>query len=141
MSVSVTVVVPAAPDETWARWSDVASWPHWNPVCVEAAVDGSAVPGAVLDLRLRHPRGRVFFTRPRVVESAPGRTFSWEARGLGLRARTTTRFSAEPDGTRVVLFAETKGLMAFTYKMTMTEGTMAQMYTDMLDALVEDLRP
>lgn len=141
MSVSVTVVVPAAPDEAWARWADVASWPEWNPACVTAGVDGAARVGTTLDLCLRHPRGREFFTRPRVVETVPGRVFAWEARGLGLRARTTTRFSPEPDGARVVLFAESTGPMAFTYKMTMTDGTMARMYTDMLDALVEDLRP
>ncbi len=141
MSVSVTVVVPAAPDEAWARWSDVASWPEWNPVCEEATITGPPVAGTPLDLRLRHPRGHVFITRPKVAEAIPGRAFAWEARGLGLRARTTTRFSREPDGTRVVLFAETTGLLAFTYRMTMTDGTIARMYTDMLDALVDDLRP
>lgn len=136
----MTVVVPAAPDAAWARWADVAAWPEWNPACAEATVDGPPRPGTMLDLRLRHPRGNVFITRPRVVEAVAGEVFAWEARGLGLRARTTTRFSPEPDGTRVLLFAESTGPMAFTYRMTMTDRTMARMYTDMLDALVEDLR-
>jgi len=134
--------VPASPDEAWARWSDVAAWPEWNPECAAAAVDGPAVPGTVLDLLLRHPRsGREFITRPRVSETDPGRVFTWEARGLGLRATTRARFSREPDGTRIDLTADSTGPMAFTYRMTMTDRTLATMYTRMLDALVEDLRP
>ncbi len=140
MSVSVTVVVPAAPEDAWRRFSDVGSWPDWNPACIAASVAGPPEKGAVLDLRLRHPRGRDFYTRPRITEADPGRAFSWEARGLGLRASTRTRFTAEPDGTRLVLDADSTGPMAFAYRMTMTDRTLARLYTDILDALVEDLR-
>lgn len=142
MSVAVVVVAPAAPDETWRRWSDVGSWPEWNTECVTADVAGPVRVGTLLDLALRHPRsGREFLTRPRVTETVPGHAFSWEARGLGLRARTDARFSPEPDGTRIDLVAESAGPMAFTYRMTMTDRTLALLYTRMLDALVEDLRP
>jgi hypothetical protein len=142
VSVAVVVVAPAEPGETWGRWSDVGAWPDWNTECVAATVDGPAQVGAVLDLTLRHPRsGREFLTRPRVIEAIPGRVFAWEARGLGLRARTHARFTSEPDGTRIDLVAETTGPMAFTYRMTMTDRTLAVLYTRMLDALVEDLRP
>ena len=135
------VVVPGGPEEAWARFSDVASWPEWNPHCAAADVDGAVRPGAVLDLRLRHPRGREFITRPRVTECVPARSFSWEARGLGLRAATTTRFSREPDGTLITLDSRTSGPLSLTYRMTMTDRTLAIIYTRMLDALVEDLRP
>jgi hypothetical protein len=142
VSVAVVVVVPAGPGEAWSRWSDVGGWPDWNPECVAADVDGPAGVGTVLDLTLRHPRsGREFLTRPRVTETVPGRVFAWEARGLGLRAGTHARFLPEPDGTRIDLVAETTGPMAFTYRMTMTDRTIALLYTRMLDALVEDLRP
>jgi hypothetical protein len=76
-----------------------------------------------------------------VTECTPGGVFAWEAPGFGLRARTRARFSAEPDGTRIDLVAQSSGPMAFTYRMTMTDRTLALLYTRMLDALVEDLRP
>lgn len=141
MSVSVTVVVPASPADAWARFADVGAWPEWNPACIEANVAGPLERGTVLDLRLRHPRGRDFYTRPRITEAEPGRAFAWEARGLGLRATTRTEFAAEPDGTRLVLEADSTGPMAFAYRMTMTDKTLARLYTGILDALVEDLRP
>lgn len=141
MSVSVTVVAPADPERAWRRWSDVAAWPEWNPECLGARVEGPPGPGAVLDLRLRHPRGREFFTRPRVTEAEPGRAFAWEARGMGLRATTRTTFVPEPDGSRIALECGARGPLAFTYRMTMTDATLARLYTRMLDALVEDLRP
>jgi len=140
VSVSVTVVAPASPEAAWERWSDVASWPAWNPECLAARVEGPTAPGTVLDLRLRHPRGREFFTRPRITEATPGEAFAWEARGLGLRATTAVRFAAEPDGTRIRLDADARGPLSFTYRMTMTDRTLATLYTRMLDALVEDLR-
>lgn len=140
MSVVVTVVAPAAPSDAWERWSDVESWPAWNPHCVAAQLRGPLEPGSVLDLQLRHPRGRDFYTRPRITQVIAGREFSWEARGFGLRASTRARFNHDDDGARIDLHAETVGAMAFTYKMTMSERALAVLYTNMLDALVEDLR-
>jgi uncharacterized membrane protein len=142
VSVAVVVVAPADREATWRRWADVGSWPDWNTECVTATVTEPVGVGTLLDLTLRHPRsGRPFLTRPRVTETIPGRAFAWEARGLGLRARTTVRFADEPDGTRIDLVADTTGPMALTYRMTMTDRTLAVLYTRMLDALVEDLRP
>ncbi|MEQ9336802.1 MAG: SRPBCC family protein, partial [Miltoncostaeaceae bacterium] len=86
MSLVVTVVAPTAPATAWSLWSDVGSWPVWNPECVSATLDGPAGEGTVLDLTLRHPRGREFITRPRVSATVPGREFGWETRGLGFRA-------------------------------------------------------
>lgn len=135
------VVAPADPLTVWRRWSDVARWPDWNTECAAATVDGPPEPGRLLDLRLRHPRsGREFITRPRVSESEPGRRFAWAARGLGLRAEIQADFSPEHDGTRIDLRALTGGAFAFTYRLTMTDRTLALLYTRMLDALVEDLR-
>lgn len=140
MSVVVTVVAPAPPAAVWERWTDFAGWPGWNPHCVEAAIDGPVAEGAGLDLHLRDVRGRDFYTRPRLTEVAGGERLSWEARGLGLRARTTTMMSPEPDGTRVTVEADVAGRMAFTYRMTMSDRTQALMYVAMLDALTDSLR-
>jgi uncharacterized protein YndB with AHSA1/START domain len=140
MSVSVTVVAPAPAQAVWDRWTGFASWPGWNPQCIEAALDGPLAPGTTVDLHLRHPRGRDFYTRPRLTVVEPPREICWEARGLGLRAPTRTTLSPEPDGTRVTVEADARGALAFAYKMSMTDRTQALIYVAMLDALSDSVR-
>ena len=140
MSVVVTVVAPAAPELTWERWSDVARWPEWNPHCAAASLDGPLAPGTRLDLKLLHPGGRAFYTRPVLTVVEPGHRLEWEARGLGLRAAVRTAFAPEPDGTRVTLEAEATGAMAFAYRVGMTDRTQALIYVGMLDALTDSVR-
>jgi hypothetical protein len=136
----VTVVAPAAPDVAWARWSDIDRWPEWNPHCEEATLEGPLAPGTRLDLQLRHPRGRAFYTRPFITAVEPGRLLEWEARGLGLRAVVRTAFAPEPDGTRVTIEAGATGAMAFAYRVGMTDRTQALIYVGMLDALTDSVR-
>lgn len=140
MPIVVTVVAPAAPDVAWERWSDVARWPQWNPHCAAAALDGPLAPGTRLDLKLLHPSGREFYTRPVLTVVEPGRRLEWEARGLGLRASTRTAFTPEPDGTRVTIEADATGAMAFAYRVGMTDKTQALIYVGMLDALTDSVR-
>jgi uncharacterized protein YndB with AHSA1/START domain len=140
VSATATVVAPAPPEETWARWSDLAAWPDWNPTCLAASLNGPLAPGTRLELRLRHPRGRDFWTRPTLTAVDPQRRLDWAARGLGLLATTSTRLNPEPDGTRVTVVTEASGRMAFTFRLTLTDGAQARMWTDALDALVASLR-
>jgi uncharacterized protein YndB with AHSA1/START domain len=140
VSVSVTVVAPAAREAVWDRWTDFARWPDWNPPCIAAALDGPLAPGSTVELHLRHPRGRDFYTRPRLTGVAPPDEIVWEARALGLRAPTRTALTDEPDGTRVTIDADARGPMAFTYKMTVTDRTQALIYVAMLDALSDSVR-
>jgi uncharacterized protein YndB with AHSA1/START domain len=140
VSVSVTVVAPAAREAVWDRWTDFARWPDWNPPCIAAALDGPLAPGSTVELHLRHPRGRDFYTRPRLTGVAPPDEIVWEARALGLRAPTRTTLTDEPDGTRVTIDADARGPMAFTYKMTVTDRTQALIYVAMLDALSDSVR-
>jgi hypothetical protein len=140
MSVSVTVVAPTTPSVAWERWTDFERWPSWNPHCVEATLEGPLAPGTRIDLRLRHPRGRDFYTRPRLTTVEPEREVAWEARGLGLRAVTRTSFTPEPDGTRLTIDADAQGRMAFTYRMTLTDKTQALIYVAMLNALTDSVR-
>jgi uncharacterized protein YndB with AHSA1/START domain len=140
VSVTVTVLAPAPADRAWERWADVGRWPEWNPQCISSRVEGPLEPGTLLDLQLRHPRGRPFYSRPRISEAVPGEVLAWESRGLGLRAVTTTRFAHDAGGTRIDLVADSAGVLAFTYRMTVPQKTLVDLYTAMLDALVEDLR-
>jgi uncharacterized protein YndB with AHSA1/START domain len=135
VSVSATVLVPAAPAEAWARWSDLAGWPRWNPYCVSARLDGPLAPGTSLALQLRHPGGRDFWTRPTLTAVLPGAELSWEARALGLRAATATTLAAEGDRTRVTLNASARGPLGFTLRLTFSDKAQARMYVEMLDAL------
>lgn len=136
----MTVVVPAPVRQVWDRWTDVERWPQWNPQCIEAALDGPLAPGTTLDLHLRHPRGRDFYTRPRLTRVEPPREIVWEARGLGLRAPTRTSLAPEPDGTRVTIDADATGPLALTYKMSVTDRTQALIYVAMLDGLGDSFR-
>lgn len=136
----MTVVAPASPEIAWARWSDIAHWPEWNPHCAAASLDGPLEPGTRLDLKLRHPRGREYYTRPRLTVVQPNERLEWEARALGLRVSTRTAFTPEPDGTRVTIEAEATGPMAFAYLVGMTDRTQALIYVGMLDALTDSVR-
>jgi uncharacterized protein YndB with AHSA1/START domain len=135
MSVSATVVVPAAPADAWARWSDLAGWPRWNPYCVSARVNGPLVAGTPVELQLRHPRGRDFWTRPTLRVVVPQSQLTWEARALGLRATTETTLAAEDGSTRVTVRAGAHGPLAFALRMTLSDKVQARMYVEMLDAL------
>jgi uncharacterized protein YndB with AHSA1/START domain len=140
VSVVVTVVAPTEPERAWKRWTDFARWPDWNPQCVGARLDGPLAPGTKLDLHLRHPRGRDFYTRPRLTEVDPGRRLAWQVRSIGLRSTTTTTLEPQPDGTLMTIASDSQGGMAFTYKMTFTERAQADMYVAMLDALAASVR-
>ena len=136
----MTVVAPAAPGVVWERWTDFASWPRWNPHCVAATLIGPLAAGSTLELNLRDPRGRDFWTRPELTAVDRERTLVWEARGLGLRARTATMLSPEPDGTRITLESAAEGRLAFAFRMSMTDRIQALMYVAMLDALTDTVR-
>ncbi len=136
----MTVVAPAPPDVVWDRWTAIADWPEWNPHCAAAAVDGPLAPGTGLDLRLRDAKGRDFYTRPGLTEVERPSRITWVARGLGVRARTTTMLSPEPDGTRVTIETDVAGPLAFTYRIALSDGVQALMYVAMLDALTDLVR-
>jgi uncharacterized protein YndB with AHSA1/START domain len=135
VSVSATVLVPAAPAEAWARWSDVAGWPRWNPYCVSAAIQGPLAAGTPLELQLRHPRGRDFWTRPTLTVVRPPEELAWEARAPGLRSGTSTTLAAEGDGTRVTITAGARGPLYFALRFTLSDKVLGRIYVEMLDAL------
>ncbi len=132
-------MIPAPPDEVWARWTDVPRWPEWNEACIEARVDGAVEAGAVLDLRLRHPGGRPFITRPRVTDVDEGRRFEWAAYAMGFEALTETVMTPEDDGTRVIITTVSHGPLAFTYRLVMRPATQRAIHELMLDSLRRDL--
>jgi uncharacterized protein YndB with AHSA1/START domain len=140
VSATVTVVAPADRAATWARWSDLAAWPEWNPNCLSAALEGPLAPGTRLELQLRHPRGRDFWTRPRLTAVEPESRMDWAATSLGVAATTATSLAPEPDGTRVTVELDVTGRMAFSYRLTLSDRVQAAIWAGTLNALVESLR-
>jgi uncharacterized membrane protein len=140
VSATVTVVAPADRTATWARWSDLPAWPEWNPHCLSAALEGPLAPGTRLALQLRHPRGRDFWTRPRLTAVEPESRLDWAATSIGLSATTSTSLAPEPDGTRVTVELDVTGRMALSYRLTLSDRMQAAIWAGILDALVASLR-
>lgn len=140
MDCEVTVVVDAEPGPAWERWTDFPGWSDWNAACVSAEVP-RLEPGERLDLHLRHPRGRDFYTRPRLTRVERPSRISWEARALGLRAETDVNLTPEDGGTRVTLTSRSTGALSFTYRLAMRPHVQAEMYRTMLDGLAGSFQP
>lgn len=135
MSYTVTVVVSAEPHAVWARLTDIASWPDWNPACVSAQAPEALTAGQRLRLEMRLPRGRAFWTSPILTDVDHARRLVWETRALGLRAPTVTTLEHHAEGTLVTLICESRGPLGFTYRLTFPEKTQAQMWSGALTGL------
>ena len=144
MSLTVRVVVPASRAETWARWTDLPSWPRWNPMCAAATLRGPLAAGSGLELELVHPRGqgRTFWTRPTLTEVREPELIAWEALGPGVRVSTETELSEEDDGTLVTLRSATSGAVGkLSFKLlALGDRTQARLYAAMLNGLVASMR-
>ena len=101
--------IDAPTGQVWEVLFDVARWPDWTPtiLSVERLDKGPFRVGS--RARVRQPR------LPRasweVTEVVDGRSFTWEARGPGMR--TIARHEVVPDGegSRVTLSIEQTGPM------------------------------
>ncbi|NUR08131.1 MAG: polyketide cyclase [Nocardioidaceae bacterium] len=101
--------IDAPTEPVWEVLFDVARWPEWTPTIddVRRLDDGPFQVGS--RARVRQPR------LPRaewqVTEVVPGRSFTWEAAGPGMR--TIARHEVVPDGTgsAVTLSIEQTGPM------------------------------
>lgn len=135
MSYTVAVVVAAEPDAVWSRIADVPRWPDWNPACITAESDAPVRPGLRLRLQMRLPRGRPFWTSPVLSDVDRPTRFAWETRAFGIRAPTTITLEPHGDGTAVTLVSDSRGALAFTYRLTFPEKTQAQMWSGALTGL------
>lgn len=140
MSVEATIVVPAERALVWDRWSDLPTWPDWNPHCLDVELDGPVAVGATVGFKLRHPRGTPFYTRPVITEIRAQEHMAWEARSLGLRAPVELTLRDEHDGTRATVRTDALGSLAMTYKMTLSEKAQARLWAGVLEALRESVQ-
>ena len=101
--------IDAPADQVWDVLFDVARWPEWTPTIqeVERLDDGAFGIGS--RARVRQPKlPRALWE---VTEVVPGRSFTWEAEGPGMR--TVARHAVVPDdtGSTVTLSIEQTGPM------------------------------
>lgn len=137
MSVEVRVAVPAPIEDVWHRWTDFARWTEWNPACVSAEAPVGWDVGDLLRLELLHPRGRAFWTAPRIRTVEPLTELRWETRGFGFRAPTVTAFEAGDSETRVSLRCDVFGPLGFTYKLTFPEKMQGLLWSGALTGLAQ----
>jgi len=101
--------IEAPTQPVWEVLYDVARWPEWTPTIhsVERLDDGPFAVGS--RAKVRQPRlPRALWE---VTEVVDGRSFTWEARGPGMK--TVARHEVVPDGTgsTVTLSIEQTGPM------------------------------
>jgi len=140
VGLTVTVVAAAPGQDVWARLADIPRWPDWNPACLEAEIEGPLAPGSQIGLRLLHPRGTQFWTRPVLTDVEPERLLAWTTKAVGLRAPTAIRLAPAEDGTLVTLDAEARGALSFNYRLAVPEATLAQIWSGALTGLARSFR-
>jgi len=101
--------IEAPTQAVWEVLFDVARWPEWTPTVdsVERLDDGPFQVGSRAKVRQPKLPQAVW----QVTEVVPGRNFTWEAKGPGLK--TIARHEVVPDGegSKVTLSIEQTGPM------------------------------
>jgi uncharacterized membrane protein len=101
--------IEASTHSVWEVLYDVAKWPEWTPTIdsVERLDDGPFGVGS--RAKVRQPK--LPQAQWEVTEVVDGRSFTWEARGPGMK--TIARHEVVPDGTgsKVTLSIEQTGPM------------------------------
>ncbi|WP_247001889.1 SRPBCC domain-containing protein [Halosolutus gelatinilyticus] len=76
-----SISIDAPPAVVWSVLSDFDAYPSWNPFI--PTIEGDAITGTRLRVRIEPPDSRAATLRPRVLEATPGRRLVWLGR-LGL---------------------------------------------------------
>jgi len=98
--------------------------------------------GTRLRLRLRHPRGRLFWTWPTVTELSPAERLGLLTRAFLVRAPTTITLTPSDDGgTEVTLESSSTGALGFAYRLMFPEKAQALMWSGALTGLAAHVRP
>ena len=104
--------IDAPVEPVWDVLYDVARWPEWTPTVdsVERLDDGPFAVGS--RARLRQPKlPRAEWEVTEVTQVMDGRSFTWEARGPGMRTIARHEVVPDADGSTVTLSIEQTGPM------------------------------
>ncbi|MUV89593.1 SRPBCC domain-containing protein [Halapricum sp. CBA1109] len=139
-TIERTIDIAASPASVWATLVDFPAYPEWNPFVT--AVDGDAVVGEQLSVRVEPPEGRAMTFSPTVTTAVPNEHLEWVGRLL-VRGLFDGRheFRLEPtaeDHTRFVHREHFSGLLV---GLLLDEGDIGAGFEAMNEALktrVED---
>jgi uncharacterized protein YndB with AHSA1/START domain len=99
----------ASPAEVWRVWSDVNTWPEWNPDMKESRLDGPLQLGTtgIINTRSGGKHDVV------VTQFEDGKSFELESTAMPM-TKMAIRATVTPidDGTRVTQAFEARGLLA-----------------------------
>ena len=99
----------APPDRVWRVWSDVNSWPEWNPDMKASRLDGPLKLGATgnIDTRSGGKHDVV------VTQFEQGRSFELESTALpGTKMAIRATITPSGSGTRITQGFEPRGVLA-----------------------------
>jgi hypothetical protein len=102
MHDSVTVHMRATPERIWGLVSDITNTGRFSPETLEAEwLDGATAPAVGVRFRghvKRNGRGPMYWTKCRITECEPGRSFGFEVLGPGDRMVNSWRYDIEANG-------------------------------------------
>jgi hypothetical protein len=109
-TMSDSIEIQASRQAVWEVLTDLAAYPAWNPLFVEAS--GEIAAGQQVTLRSAQPRGRTMTVRVTILAAEPGLELRWTAGLKGLiGGEHAFRLTAEGDRTRLVQSETFGGLL------------------------------
>jgi uncharacterized protein YndB with AHSA1/START domain len=107
----VAIEIAAPPERVWAVLVDVERWPEWTSTMTGVRRLDRGPFGMGSAARVKQPR--LPATAWRVTRFEPGRSFSWTARGPGMRTEAGHRLAPGSAGSvTVTLTIRQSGLLA-----------------------------
>jgi uncharacterized protein YndB with AHSA1/START domain len=97
-----TLEASASPERVWRIWSDVSTWPSWNPDVLSVSIDGPFVSGATGQMTTK--AGGTHAITLRDVD--PGRSFELETSPIPL-GRFHFACRVQPAGDRASTISQT----------------------------------
>jgi hypothetical protein len=121
----------AAPDTVWQVWSDVDTWPEWNPDMIASHLDGPLRVGTTGKIETRSGGKHDVV----VTQFEDGRSFELESTAMPL-TKMAIRATVEPSpgGSRVTQEFEARGALAPVVT-PMMSGAVLKTFSSVLDGL------
>ena len=94
MEQSISVEIAAPAEQVWAVMSDLEAWPSWAPTVTSVRLLDDGPPQVGSRAKIAQPK--LPQTEYTITALVPGRSFTWEATGPGVR--TIARHQIEPLG-------------------------------------------
>jgi uncharacterized protein YndB with AHSA1/START domain len=123
----------ASPAEVWRVWSDVNTWPEWNPDMKESRLDGPLQLGTTGMINTRSGGKHDVV----VTQFEEGKSFELESTAMPM-TKMAIRATVTPidGGTRVTQAFEARGLLA-PIVAPMMGGMILKTFSKVLDGLAE----